>query len=144
MTRRHFPALRVLALVAFLASYAAAAARGDGSTVACPAPGTAPASQECLRKELGIPTDARRVVVITSQSAHLDWAWRPTFETYFAGPLVDPFLFLLPGPVDTILSDAVGLMSQFHGSGVHYHYSVAEMGYLVRFVQAHPELLEPL
>jgi alpha-mannosidase len=142
MTRHRFPALRVLALVAFLASHAAAA-RGDGSTVACPAPGTAPASEECLRKELGIPTDARRVVII-SQSSHLDWDWRHTFETYFAGPLVDPFLFLLPGPVDTILSDAVGLMSQFHGSGVHYHYSVAEMGYLARFVQAHPELLEPL
>jgi len=111
--------------------------------MACPAPGTAPASEECVRKELGIPADARRVVII-SQSSHLDWDWRHTFETYFAGPLVDPFLFLLPGPVDTILSDAVGLMSQFHGSGVHYYYSVAEMGYLARFVQAHPELLEPL
>src|SRR5262245_18174646 len=143
MIWRRFPALRVLALVAILASDAPAAARGDGSTVACPDPGTAPASEECLRKELGIPPDARRVVIV-SQSSHLDWDWRHTFETYFAGPLVDPFLFLLPGPVDTILSDAVGLMSQFHGSGVHYYYSVAEMGYLARFVQAHPELLEPL
>ena len=72
------------------------------------------------------------------------WDWRHTFETYFAGPLVDPVLFLLPGPVDTILSDAVGLMSQFHGSGVHYYYSVAEMGFLARFVHEHPDLLEPL
>ena len=133
-------ALRVLALVAFLASDAPGAALGDG---VCPAPGTVPASEECLRTELGIPPDARRVVVI-SQSSHLDWDWRHTFETYFAGPLVDPVLFLLPGPVDTILSDAVGLMSQFHGSGVHYYYSVAEMGFLARFVHEHPDLLEPL
>src|SRR5215468_215608 len=143
MIWRRFPALRVLALVAILASYAAAAARSDGSTTACPAPGTTPASEECLRKELGIPPDARRVVII-SQSSHLDWDWRHTFETYFAGPLVDPFLFLLPGTVDTILSDAVGLMTQFHGSGVPYYYSVAEMGYLARFVEAHPELVQPL
>ena len=136
-------ALRVLALVTFLAWDAPAAAPGDGSTAACPAPGTVPASEECLRTELGIPPDARRVVII-SQSSHLDWDWRHTFETYFAGPLVDPFLFLLPGPVDTILSDAVGLMSQFHGSGVHYYYSVAEMGFLARFVETHPDLLEPL
>src|SRR5215813_2259198 len=143
MTRRHFPALRVLALVAFLASYAAAAARGDGSTVACPAPGTAPVSEECLRNELGIPPDARRVVIV-SQSSHLDWDWRHTFEQYFAGPLVDPLLFLLPGTVDTILSEAVGLMTQFRGSGVPYYYSVAEMGFLARFVEAHPELVQPL
>ncbi len=143
MICRRCPALRLLALVAFLASDAPAAAHGDGSTVGCPDPGTTPASEECLRKELGIPPDARRVVII-SQSSHLDWDWRHTFEDYFAGPLVDPFLFLLPGPVDTILSEAVGLMTQFHGSGVPYYYSVAEMGYLARFVQAHPELLESL
>lgn len=139
MIRRRCPALRVMALVVFLASGASAAAR----TVGCPDPGTAPVSEECLRNELGIPPDARRVVIV-SQSSHLDWDWRHTFEEYFAGPLVDPFLFLLPGTVDTILSDAVGLMTRFHGSGVPYYYSVAEMGYLARFVQAHPELLEPL
>ena len=143
MIRHRCPALCVLALVAFLTSDAPATVRGDGSTVSCPDPGTTPASEECLRKELGIPPDANRVVII-SQSSHLDWDWRHTFENYFAGPLVDPFLFLLPGPVDTILSDAVGLMTRFHGSGVPYYYSVAEMGYLARFVQAHPELLEPL
>ena len=136
--RRHL-ALCVLALVAFLASDAPAAA----PTVACPDPGTAPASEECLRNELGIPPEASRVVII-SQSSHLDWDWRHTFEEYFAGPLVDPLLVALPGTVDTILSDAVGLMTQFHGTGASYYYSVAEMGYLARFVEAHPELVEPL
>src|SRR5262245_2221 len=139
MTWCRCPALGVLALMALLASDAPAAEPNVG----CPEPGTAPASEECLRQELGIPPDASRVVII-SQSSHLDWDWRHTFEEYFAGPLVDPFLFLLPGTVDTILSDAVGLLTQFRGSGVPYRYSVAEMGFLARFVEAHPELLEPL
>src|SRR5262249_21491284 len=139
MNSRRRPALAVLALVACLASDAPAAAPAAG----CPEPGTAPASEECLRRELGIPADASRVVII-SQSSHLDWDWRHTFEDYFSGPLVDPLLFVLPGPVDTILSDAVGLMTRFYGSGAPYYYSVAEMGYLARFVQAHPELLAPL
>jgi alpha-mannosidase len=139
MNSRRRPALAVLALFACLASHASAAAPAAG----CPEPGTAPASEECLRSELGIPPEASRVVII-SQSSHLDWDWRHTFEVYFAGPLVDPFLFLLPGTVDTILSDAVGLMTQFHGTGVPYRYSVAEMGFFVRFVEAHPELIEPL
>src|SRR5262249_43219281 len=139
MTWRRCCALGVLALVAFLTSDAFAA----GRTVGCPEPGTAPASEECLRQELGIPPDARRGVVI-SQSSHLDWDWRHTFEEYFAGPLVDPVLFLLPGTVDTILSDAVGLLTRFRGTGAPSYCSVAEMGSLARFVQAHPELVEPL
>jgi alpha-mannosidase len=139
MTRRRRLALCLLALVTCLASHASAAAPAAG----CPEPGTAPASEECLRSELGIPPEASRVVIL-SQSSHLDWDWRHTFEEYFAGPLVDPFLFLFPGTVDTILSDAVGLMTQFHGTGVPYRYSVAEMGYFARFVEAHPELVEPL
>src|SRR5262245_22810136 len=143
MIWRLYRALCVLALVALLTYDAPAATRDAPNTAACPAPGTVPASEECLRTELGIPPDAPRVVII-SQSSHLDWDWRYTFETYFAGPLVDPFLFLLPGPVDTILSEAVGLMTRFHGSGAPYYYSVAEMGYLARFVEAHPDLLEPL
>ena len=96
-----------------------------------------------MRQELGVPPDARRVAIV-SQSSHLDWDWRHTFEEYFQGPLVDPFLLLLPGPVDGILSDAVGLLVRFHGSKAHYYYSVAEMGYLARFVEVHPEMVEPL
>src|SRR5262249_59637799 len=118
---------------------AAAGGAGGGG----PEPGAAGGSGEGLCSESGIPPEASRVVII-SQSSHLDWDWRHTFEVYFAGPLVDPFLFLLPGTVDTILSDAVGLMTQFHGSGVPYYYSVAEMGYLARFVEPHPELVQPL
>src|SRR5262249_8551763 len=106
----------------------------------CPVAGDAIASEACGRQELGGPREAQRVAII-SQSSHLDWDWRHTFEEYFQGPLVDPVLLLLPGTVDSILSDAVGLLVRFHGSKAHYYYSVAEMGYLARFVEAHPEML---
>ena len=109
----------------------------------CPAPGTRSASEACLRAELGIPPDAKRVVIV-SQSSHLDWDWRHTFDEYFQGPLTDPLLFIRPGTVDAILSDALGLMSASHASGAHYYYSVAEMGYLQRFVEAHPDRLDSL
>src|SRR4029434_3134849 len=102
-----------------------------------PTPGTTAASEACVRAELGIPPDAKRVAIL-SQSSHMDWDGRHSFETYCAGPL-DPLLFLFPGTVDTILADVVGLMSQFHGAKAHYYYSVAEMGFLSRFVEAHPD-----
>ena len=78
------------------------------------------------------------------QSFHLDLDWRTTFENYFTGPLVDPFLFLFPGNVDTILSDALALMLRFHDAPAHYYYSVTEVAYLARFVEAHPELAQSL
>jgi alpha-mannosidase len=109
----------------------------------CPEPGTAAASEACVRQELGIPPDAQRVAIV-SQSSHLDWDWRHTFETYFAGPLMDSFLFLFPGPVDTILSDATDLMTHAGAANAHYYYSIAEIGYLARFLAAHPELAGPL
>ena len=34
----------------------------------------------------------------------------------------DPLLFLFPGTVDTILSDALGLMSGAHQAGSHQHH----------------------
>jgi alpha-mannosidase len=111
--------------------------------LACPRPGEMVASEACVRRELGIPPDAQRVAIV-SQSSHLDWDWRHTFDEYFEGPLDDPFLFLLPGTVDGILSDAVDLLARFHASGTHYYYSVAEMGFLARFVEAHPDVLDRL
>jgi alpha-mannosidase len=125
-----------LAVVLVLATQAFASAP-------CPVPGTSPASEACLRTELGIPPDAKRVVIV-SQSSHLDWDWRHTFDEYFQGPLIDPFLLVRPGTVETIFSDALGLMAASHASGAHYYYSVAEIGYLQRFVEAHPERLAAL
>jgi alpha-mannosidase len=127
------PTLPALA-VFVLASVASAAAE----PLHCPKAGAASATEACVRRELGIPPEARRVAIV-SQSSHLDWDWRHTFEQYFQGPLGDPFLLLFPGPVDDILSDAVALMQRNHRSPSHYYYSVAEMGYLARFVAAHPQ-----
>lgn len=109
----------------------------------CPTPGSVAASESCVRRELGIPGNARRVAIV-SQSSHLDWDWHHTFEDYFTGPLVDPLLFLYPGPVDTILSDATALMLAHHGSQARYYYSIAEMGFLARFVDAHPGVAKSL
>src|SRR5262249_35694542 len=108
-----------------------------------PCPASATASETCLRTELGIPPDAKRVVIL-SQSSHLDWDWRHTFDEYFAGPLADPFLFISPGTVETILSDALAVLAASHASGAHYYYSIAEIGYLERFVAGHPERLDAL
>src|SRR5712691_3790374 len=113
----------------------ATAASSFAHPAPCPAPGTRAASEACLRPELGIPPDAKRVVIV-SQTSHLDWDWRHTFDEYFQGPLNDPFLFIRPGTVETIFSDALGLMAASHASGAHYYYSVAEMGFLQRFVAA--------
>src|SRR5437762_12870217 len=76
----------------------------------CPAPGTRSASEACLRAELGIPPDAKRVVIV-SQSFHLDWDWRHTFDEYFQGTLTDPILSIRPGTVAAIISSALGLIS---------------------------------
>src|SRR5262245_52346052 len=111
--------------------------------VPCPPPGTTSATEACVRAELGIPPGATRVATL-SQSSHLDWDWRKTFEDYFSAPSLDSLLFLFPGTVDTVFSDAVGLLSSFHRAGTRYSYSVAEMGFLQRFVEAHPEALGTL
>src|SRR5262245_25852396 len=111
--------------------------------VPCPPPGTTSATEACVRAELGIPPGATRVAIL-SQSSHLDWDWHYTFEEYFSGPLADPLLFLFPGTVDTVLSDAAGLLSSSHDAGTRYYYSVAEMGFLQRFVEAHPDALGTL
>src|SRR5690348_8263704 len=74
----------VFALFTLLAA-ARTVAPARAAATACPAP----ASETCVRAELGVPVDAKRVVIV-SQSSHLDWDWRHTFEEYFLGPLNDP------------------------------------------------------
>jgi len=108
-----------------------------------PARAATQCTEVCVRAELGVPVDAKRVLII-SQSSHLDWDWRHTFDEYFAGPLNDPLLLFRPGTVDTIFSDAVGLMASSHAPGARYYYSVAEMGFFSRFFAAHPELHDTL
>ena len=97
----------------------------------CAAPGTQAASEACVRAELGIPEAAQRVLIL-SQSSHLDWDWQRTFEDYYRRS------------VEGIFSDALDLLSQFHGAEHHYYYAVAEIGYLQRFVIEHPEAVAAL
>jgi alpha-mannosidase len=123
--------LGVLGVVVLLASSCAVAGLAEARAPRCPRPGARRASEACVRRELGIPRRARRVLVL-SQSSHLDWDWLLPFEEYFQRA------------VDGILLDALDLMSRFHGARPHYYYSIAEMGYLQRFVAAHPDLLPAL
>ena len=43
-----------------------------------------------IRTELGIPTDAERVVIF-SQSSHMDWDWLETFPVLFDDPTAPYF-----------------------------------------------------
>src|SRR5262245_20871736 len=115
-----------LLVVASLASVVCGCGGGDGTSAGCPPPGTAPASEACVRTELGIPPQADRVLIL-SQSSHLDWDWLRTFEDYYTGQ------------VDSIFTHAVSLMALSHSAPAHYYYSIAEVGYLQRFGQAHPD-----
>ena len=104
---------------------------GEQSAAICPAPGTTPASEACIRSELGIPPQADRVLIL-SQSSHLDWDWLSTFTDYYEHQ------------VDGIFSNALTRMTEFHSEPTRYYYSIAEIGYLQRFVATHPELLQSL
>ena len=97
----------------------------------CPPPGTQRASEACVRAELGIPANAQRVMIL-SQSSHLDWDWLHTFDAYYQQS------------VDGIFSDASDLLSQFHSTENHYYYSIAEVGFLQRFLAVHPEAADAL
>ncbi len=89
---------RLTFLAPVLLAWAARALLGCGSngtsSSGCPPAGADPASEACVRAELGIPEDARRVVVL-SQSSHLDWDWLKTFDGYYANQ------------ADGVLSEAV-------------------------------------
>ena len=140
-----FPGVRPTALGPLLAVFLVLGTEAFAlaQSAPCPTPGTRPASEACLRTELGVPRDAKRVVIVSS-SSHLDWDWRHTFDEYFQGPLTDPVLIFRPGTVETIFSDALGLMAASHRSGAPYYYAVAEMGFLQRFVEAKPDRLDAL
>ena len=125
----HVRAAAALLLAAVIAGLAACG--DDSNAVAgCPAPG-APASEACLRAELGVPADAQRVLIL-SQSSHLDWDWLRTFDVYYAQQ------------VERIFTSALDLQAQFHDGAHRYYYSIAEMGYLQRFLAARPERLTAL
>ena len=97
-----------------------------GSPEPEPAPVT-PTPEADLRTRLGVPTDAERVVIF-AQNAHLDIDWQKTFDDYYASYVGDIFL------------EARAILDQQPRA----HYSVAEMAFLKRHVEAHPEELAAL
>jgi hypothetical protein len=80
-----------------------------------------------LRKKLGVPQDARTVVVF-AQAAHLDIDWQKTFDDYYHAWVQDIFVEA----------------RQILDGQKRARYSVAEMGYLARHVSEHPEELAAL
>ena len=80
-----------------------------------------------LRYKLGVPPDAKRVIVF-AQTAHLDIDWQFTFDQYYSKYVGD------------IFTEARGILDTQPRSA----YSVAEMAYLQNHVAQHPEELDAL
>lgn len=80
-----------------------------------------------LRQALGIPDDAKQVLIL-AQTSHLDIDWQKSFSDYYDAYVGDVFL----------------QARQTLDSQPRAFYSVAEMAYLKEHLQAHPEELAPL
>jgi alpha-mannosidase len=80
-----------------------------------------------LRQQLGIPVDAKHVIVF-GQNAHLDIDWQHTFADYYT-------LY-----VDNIFKEARGILD----AQPRAFYSVAEMAYLAHHVSVNPGELAAL
>ncbi len=105
----------VLLLVA--ASAAGCAASDDGVTAA-----EGPMDEPALRRSLGVPDEAKAVLVF-AQNAHLDIDWQRTFDDYYARF------------VGALLVEARELVER----DPRAFYSIAEMAYLDRHLAEHPE-----
>ncbi|MFN8642543.1 MAG: hypothetical protein U0802_13145 [Candidatus Binatia bacterium] len=90
-----------------------------------------PPPRPALRSELGVPDDAARVLVLEPGRRTLDWDWLNTFDRY-------------EQQVERIFATALDLQTQFHAGPRPYFYSIAEMGYLQRFVASRPDRLPAL
>jgi hypothetical protein len=109
----------VLALVALAAPCIACSSdRTD------PEPERHPLSPDeiALRAKLGVPRDAKKVMVF-SQTAHLDIDWQKTFDEYYAAFVGD------------VLTEAGVILK----TQPRAFYSVAEMAYLEHHLATHPD-----
>ena len=91
--------------------------------IGCSSPPAPTTAEGKLRARLGVPEDARTVVIF-QQAAHLDLDWQHTFDEYYS-------LY-----VNDVFSEANDLMSKQSRE----HYSVTEMGFLKHHLEMHPEL----
>jgi hypothetical protein len=118
------------AALAILAGWPACSPSSSPAPQAPPAlpDAAAPAASElALRQKLGIPSDARTVVVF-GQNAHLDIDWQMTFDDYYK-TWVEPIFLEARQILET---------------QPRAFYSVAEMAYLQNHLLLHPEELAPL
>ncbi len=126
------PRRPVVALWSFphLATLALGAACAVSCTASWPQPlpthGLAP-GELALRHALGIPDDAKQVIVF-AQTSHLDIDWQRTFDDYYA----------------SFVEGALLQARQVLQAQPRAFYSIAEMAYLQQHVTAHPEELAPL
>jgi hypothetical protein len=97
------------------------------SLAACAAPPGPSDAEGRLRAKLGVPPEAKTVVVF-AQAAHLDIDWQRTFDDYYATWVRDIFL------------EARQLLD----AQPRAFYSVAEMAYLERHLLEHPEETDAL
>jgi hypothetical protein len=107
---------RVILLVA--SASAAAACSGK--------PGL-PAGEKSLRDELGIPADAKQVIIF-GQNAHLDIDWQKTFDDYYT----------------TFVENVYLAARQLVDAQPRAFYATAEMAFLSHHLAMHPEELAPV
>ena len=85
------------------------------------------ASELALRKALGVPPDAKTVILF-GQNAHMDIDWQRTLPNYYSAFVGD------------VLTEARQLLE----TQPRAFYSIAEMAFLQYHLQQHPEELAPL
>lgn len=81
--------------------------------------------EEIIRDKLGIPEDAKTVVIF-QQSAHLDPDWLLTYDEYFERI------------VNRLLTRAIELMLQRKS----YVYTIGELAFLKKYLEVHPDQRE--
>jgi alpha-mannosidase len=85
--------------------------------------------EQQLRNKLNVPPTAKRVLIL-EQSAHCDWDWVETFETYYAKGLQ---------PVVKTLNEAISYIQKYQGKPQPYVYTFCEMGFLRRYLHDNPK-----
>ena len=116
------PRSRTSALLPVALALAACALAAGCKKSAAPAVQHPTAAESALRAKLGIPPDAKQVILF-GQNAHLDIDWQRTFDAYY----------------QDFVEDIFTQASQLLRSQPRAYYSIAEMAYLQHHLQAHPE-----
>jgi hypothetical protein len=125
--------MRAELLIATMAALAVWPACVESQPSSNPVPVTLPpapaptVSELDLRQKLGVPADAKTVIVF-GQNAHLDIDWQKTFDDYYSTWVEQIFL----------------QARQILDAQPRAFYSVAEMAYLQNHLLVHPEELAPL